>query len=98
LKRTAVFTVAAEGDLAEALEWYRRRGDSLAQRLLAEIGSAINRLESNPLQFPIVHRDVRRALLRQYPYALFFRIIEDRIQVLACFHTRRDPRALRRRA
>ncbi len=36
--------------------------------------------------------DVRRALLKRFPYAVFFRIAEDGLQVLGCFHTSRDPR------
>jgi len=27
-----------------------------------------------------------------FPYALFFRILEDDIRVIACFHGNRDPR------
>ena len=36
--------------------------------------------------------DIRRALLRRFPYALFFRIVDDAVFVMACFHSSRDPR------
>ncbi len=98
MTRAAVYTLAAEADLADAVEWYRRRDEALAERLLAETAAVAKRLEDNPFQFPIVHRDVRRVLLRRFPYALFFRIIGEKVQVLACFHTRRNPRVWRRRA
>jgi plasmid stabilization system protein ParE len=45
----------------------------------------------NPQAFPVVHEQVRRALLRKFPYVLFYLVEAERIVVLACFHARRDP-------
>jgi plasmid stabilization system protein ParE len=45
----------------------------------------------NPVLYPVVHRDARRALLPRFPYALFYRPEPDRILVIACFHAKRDP-------
>ncbi|MFY8095224.1 MAG: hypothetical protein ACOVN0_17220 [Niveispirillum sp.] len=41
--------------------------------------------------FPLSHDGLRRALLRRFPYALFFRIEPDAIYNLACAHNHRDP-------
>lgn len=38
-----------------------------------------------------VHADIRRVLLRVFPYALFYVIEENAIVILGCFHGRRDP-------
>jgi toxin ParE1/3/4 len=44
------------------------------------------------LQFPAIHKSVRRALLRRFPYALMFVIETDgTVTVIACFHGSRDP-------
>jgi len=40
---------------------------------------------------------VRRALLRRFPYAVLFRIDQNAITVLACFHASRDPQQWQRR-
>jgi hypothetical protein len=47
---------------------------------------------ANPGQFPVVHKSIRRAILRRFPYALMF-IVEpdDALTVIACFHGSRDP-------
>ena len=58
----------------------------------AELDNAVKRLSVNPLQFPLVFADIRRALLRRFPYALFFRIVDDAVFVMAWFHSSRDPR------
>jgi plasmid stabilization system protein ParE len=49
-------------------------------------------MTANPELFPVVHRQTRRALLRRFPYGLYYRIVNDQIVVVACMHGRRDPR------
>jgi plasmid stabilization system protein ParE len=46
-----------------------------------------------PLRFPTVYGEVRRALLRRYPYAVFFRIrpVTMTVVILAVVHQRSDP-------
>lgn len=60
---------------------------------LAEIESVFDAIQAMPLRFPIVHRTVRRALLRRYPFAVFFRVRADteHVIVLAVFPQRDDP-------
>lgn len=91
------FTEAAEADVVDALDWYGRHGKAVAVHFLAELDAAVKRISDSPLRFAEVHKDVRRILLRRFPYALFYRILDDRIRVLACFHTRRDPQIWRAR-
>ncbi len=85
-----IFLPAAQIEASEAQDWYEARGLGAAFR--AELDNAVQRLTANPLQFPLVFADIRRALLRRFPYALFFRIVDDAVFVMACFHSSRDPR------
>ena len=55
-------------------------------------------MSANPLQFPIFHKNVRRALLRRFPYVLFFVIEDDdRLLVIAGIDSSRDPAHWRKR-
>ena len=45
-----------------------------------------------------IYRGVRRSFLRQFPYAVFYRVEENRVVVIAVMHTRRDPRRWQSRA
>lgn len=49
-------------------------------------------MSDNPRQFPVIYRNVRRALLRRFPYALMF-VMEanEALTVIACFHGSHDP-------
>ena len=42
--------------------------------------------------FAAVHGEVRRAILSDFPYAVFYRIETRRVVMLAVTHTARDPR------
>lgn len=89
---SAVFTQAARRELIEAQDWYEAEGTGLGRRFRAAIDALTERMRENPRQFPVVLRNIRRALLRQFPYSLFFVIEDDRtLLVIACFHASRDP-------
>ena len=86
-----IFLPAAQIEAGEAQDWYEAESRGLGVAFRTELDHAVLRLAANPLQFPIVLADIRRALLRRFPYALFFRIVDDAVFVMACFHSSRDP-------
>jgi hypothetical protein len=45
----------------------------------------------------MVTAKVRRALVRRFPYSVFFTFRDDTTTVIACLHHRRNPRLWRRR-
>jgi hypothetical protein len=48
-------------------------------------------MSDNPRQFPIVFKNVHRALVRHFPHSLFFVVEDDTLIVIACFHASRNP-------
>ena len=94
---SVVFSPAARAEVIEARDWYAARNGELADRFIAEVENVVARIVTAPQQFPVVHRDVRRARCRRFPYALFFRVVGSTVQVIACFHGKRDPRQWQRR-
>ena len=49
-------------------------------------------IEAHPERFPIISGRTRRALLRRFPFGVFYILEPDRVAVTACLHGRRDPR------
>ncbi len=86
------FGPAARAEVLEAVDWYKAHAPVAAGLFVAEIEAAVARIAENPLQFPVVFKDLRRARLRRFPYGLFFRVENAGIHVLACFHSNREPR------
>jgi len=86
-----IFTQAARLELIEAQDWYEGEAPGLGRRFRQAIDALTERMSANPRQFPVVFKDVRRALLRRFPYSLFFVIEGETLLVVACFHASRDP-------
>lgn len=86
-----IFTQAARLELIEAQDWYEGEAPGLGRRFREAIDHLTERMSANPRQFPVVFKDVRRALLRRFPYSLFFVIEGETLLVIACFHASRDP-------
>jgi plasmid stabilization system protein ParE len=94
-----IFTLAARAELIDAQDWYENEAPGLGRRFRQAVDAAIERMSANPRQFPAIYKNVRRALLRRFPYALLF-VIEpdDTLTVIACFHGSRDPAHWQKRA
>jgi hypothetical protein len=78
-------------ELAEAHDWYEQEEPGLGAELLAEFAIVRKRVLGRPLSFPRVDVDTRRALLKRFPYGVYFVVEEDVVSVTAFFHGRRDP-------
>ena len=93
----AIVAPEAELDIAEAYVWYESRRIGLGEEFLGSVDAAIERIRRQPLIYPVVHEAYRRALIRRFPYAIFFESTETGVTVYAVFHTSRDPQKWRQR-
>ncbi|HEV2123278.1 MAG TPA: type II toxin-antitoxin system RelE/ParE family toxin [Chloroflexota bacterium] len=89
--RRLVIRAAAEADIEEAARWYNAQRPGLGAEFIEAVGACLERIERHPELYGEQYRHVRRAPLRRFPYAVFYLLQADRIEVLACFHIRRDP-------
>lgn len=87
-----VFRREAQADFDEAYLWYERRREGLGDEFLASVQEALERVAQSPEAPRILHRDIRRALVRRFPYGVFYRSEPDRIVVIAIMHNRQEPR------
>ena len=91
------FQPDAEAELAEARIWYGLQRDGLDVALMLRIDETLQRILEAPKSYPIVYRKLRRAVLRQFPFAIFYESTADEIRVFAVYHSRRDPKKLKSR-
>ena len=97
MTRRVIFTPLAQAEFADAVAWYEARSVRTRNRFIADVLRLRDRLAENPLQYARLQGDARRAFLQAFPYMLIYRIGDEDIQVLGCFHTSRNPRSWRRR-
>jgi plasmid stabilization system protein ParE len=81
----------AELEVFEAALRYERERAGLGFRFEADVNSLFTRLLENPFQFPEIEEGARRALVRRFPYGVFFTVDNDTVTVLAVLHLHRDP-------
>jgi hypothetical protein len=62
-----VFRPEAEAEVLEARQWYESRSEGLGRRFAAAVDALVTRIVSNPLAFPEVHGQTRRAVLTRFP-------------------------------
>lgn len=87
-----VFRPEAQTELLAARSWYETEHVGLGAVFAAAVETTITGVLQNPLAYPRVRGETRRALVRRFPYAVYFRPIADEIVVLAVMHGRRNPR------
>ena len=80
----------AKADIRRAAKWYEYQRKGLGREFVAEVDAALARLHANPEQYEIVHREIRHAILRRFPYGIFYRIRSTKISVFAVLHLKRD--------
>lgn len=92
MKLPVVWMPEASAELQYARAWYDNARPALGERFALAVDATVEAIAERPLQFPVVHRGRRRAGVRRFPYGVFFEVQETRIVVIACFHSKRDPR------
>ena len=88
---TLLISDDAEDDINDAIEWYRLANSGLETKFIKTVEACLESVSRNPDQYPIVYKDVRRALLRKFPYGVFYFVFDDTVVIQACFHTSRNP-------
>lgn len=89
-----LFRPLARLELDEAMGWYEKQKAGLGVELKEAVDQMLERIAEKPGRFRLMRGEVRRALLRRFPYAIHFLPEPHAIVVLAVFHTKRDPRHL----
>ena len=82
---------AAEADLAEAKAWYENNRRGWSEKFRLRVEETFERISRMPELHAAIYKEVRRSFIHQFPYAVFYRVEEDRVVVIAVMHTRRDP-------
>ena len=68
-------------------DWYDAQRQGLGTEFRDEVDAAIARVANNPLIYPERYRGARRALLRRFPYVLWYRSYDTFVVVLSLAFT-----------
>jgi plasmid stabilization system protein ParE len=78
----------AAAELAEATQWHEDQQEGLGSKFVAELEAALERVAQSRELYAPVYRSFRRALLRRFPYAIYFILEPGVATITAVLHQR----------
>lgn len=84
-------------EYSEAVQYYAERRVELAQAFIDAVEEAIYRVRESPMRWSVFEEDIRRCLVRKFPYGILYTIEQDYILILAVMHCSRKPGAWKER-
>jgi plasmid stabilization system protein ParE len=93
-----VFRPEVRDELDDAYNYYESQKIGLGDEFLDCVDDTLDRICQMPESYPVVDRDIRRSLVKRFPYAVYYRIVSSRIIAIAIFHGYRDPTRLETRS
>ena len=85
----------AEADLEGAYRWYEDRSEGLGAEFLRSVDASLISLQKNPEAYQKIHKNIRRVLIRRFPYGIFYLFEKNTIAIVAVFHAHRNPNLLK---
>lgn len=90
--REIIVRPEAEVEVQQAFDWYEEQSKGLGLEFLRAIEACLFGITRNPFAYTVAKvPNVRRALVRRFPYALFYLVNDDAIIVIAVFNVKRQP-------
>ena len=62
----------AEADVSDAARWYEAQRSGLGSEFLDEVLRTLSSISEYPDPYPRVSGDVRRAVMRRFPFGVFY--------------------------
>jgi plasmid stabilization system protein ParE len=94
---SVIYTGEADDDIAESYDWYESREPGLGEDFLRCVEACVLTIQRHPDLYPVAVDEFRRALVRRFPYEIFYEPTADAIVVYSVFHCSQDPEKWRKR-
>ena len=88
---TLSFLPEVEEDAILGYHWYEEKSIGLGEEFLRLFYVYSKEISRDPYLYNIKFNNFRRRLLRHYPYAVYFKIIDNTVIIFGLFHCARNP-------
>lgn len=85
------FADAALAEYIAAGLYYNRKVAGLGDAFAEEVEAAIRLIRAAPFVWREVEADVRRCLVKRFPYGIYYTVEADSVTIWAIKHLHRDP-------
>ena len=86
------FHPLARSDVSRIMDYYEDAGGpEIADEFYSELWSFLRKAVNSPEGYAIRERDIRRVNLDRFPFHFLYRIVDERVRILAVRHDHRRP-------
>jgi plasmid stabilization system protein ParE len=83
---------AVQDEVERIRDYYEDRSPGLGGAFVDEFEKQVLRVAAQPERWMVVSGDIRRCLMRRFPYVIYFRRVgAERLRVTVVKHQRRHP-------
>ncbi|MDF0674871.1 MAG: type II toxin-antitoxin system RelE/ParE family toxin [Nitrospira sp.] len=87
----AIFLPPAEEEMIAAAQYYQCQSAGLGSEFLSEVERTVAAILVHPEAAPKVKKDIRRRLLKRFPFGILYAVAADEVVIVAVMHLRRRP-------
>lgn len=91
MKYELIIRSCAESEISDAALWYEKQRKGLGSEFLQSIDAALESIQRAPNLYTNIYKNVRRALIKRFPYSIFYILENGKIVIIAAFHEKRNP-------
>ena len=81
----------ADAEVVEIHAWYDAQQVGLGEEFRAELDRVMALISEQPRAFAVAFDQIRRVMLRRFPYFLLYEIFATEVVVFGVIHGARDP-------
>ena len=85
------FHPEAESEFIGAINYYEDKEKGLGYDFALEAYSTIQRILTHPKAWTVIEDNIRRSLLRRFPFGILYSHTEEEIFIVAVMHLNREP-------
>ena len=84
-------------DVEEAIDWYENESNGLGKRFFQCFEAAKDKILIAPERYKTVYASIKRILIKNFPYKIFYSVQFDTIFILGVTHGKRSNAFVRKR-
>ncbi len=85
------FHPTALEEYQESALYYVSISPLVARRFVDEVEASIRKMRKHPKAFTVIEDDIRRCLVKRFPFRLYFTLKADHLLIVAVMHLSRMP-------
>jgi len=81
----------AELDLINSIEYYRLNDEKIVEKFINILDVSFSIIRENPTSFQKVKFEIRKFVINDFPYCIYYIEKIKAIYIIAVFHVKRNP-------